>query len=145
MWSQCTWDWKILTIAGLRACDGDLAAAKGQDLSSIRAGLAEGAIALSRSTDWLIETYGSDPALALAGASPYLRLFGTVAGGWLMAMAALAATRRLSDGATDKAFLTAKLATARFYADNILVQADGLAAQIMRGSPPVLALAVEDF
>ena len=84
-------------IAGLRACDGDLAAAKGQDLSGIRAGLAEGAIALSRSTDWLIETYGSDPALALAGATPYLRLFGTVAGGWLMAMAALAATRRLSE------------------------------------------------
>jgi hypothetical protein len=142
-------------IAGLRACDGDLAAAKGQDLSGIRAGLAEGAIALSRSTDWLIETYGSEPALALAGATPYLRLFGTVAGGWLMAMAALAATRRLGDGATGdgaagegmpgKGFLTAKLATARFYADNILVQAEGLAAQIMRGSPPALALAAEDF
>jgi len=137
-------------IAGLRACDGDLAAAKGQDLSGIRAGLAEGAIALSRSTDWLIETYGSDPALALAGATPYLRLFGTVAGGWLMAMAALAATRRLNEGAAGegvpgKAFLMAKLATARFYADNILVQAEGLAAQIMRGSPPALALAAEDF
>jgi hypothetical protein len=44
-----------------------------------------------------------------------------------------------------KAFLMAKLATARFYADNILVQAEGLAAQIMRGSPPALALAAEDF
>jgi len=136
-------------IAGLRACDGDLAAAKGQDLSGIRAALAEGAIALSRSTDWLIETYGSEPALALAGATPYLRLFGTVAGGWLMAMAALAATRRLADGPGDmaggKAFLTAKLATARFYADNILVQAEGLAAQIVRGSAPVLAPAAEDF
>jgi alkylation response protein AidB-like acyl-CoA dehydrogenase len=134
-------------IAGLRACDGDLASAKGEDLSGIRAGLAEGAVALSRSTDWMIETYASNPALALAGASPYLRLFGTVAGGWLMAMAALAATRRLNEGASpaDKSFLPAKLATARFYADNILTQAEGLAAQIMRGGPPVLALASDDF
>src|SRR5262249_2907069 len=50
-------------IAGLRACDGDLAAAKGEDLSGIRAALAESAVALSRSTDWLIETYGAEPAL----------------------------------------------------------------------------------
>jgi len=135
-------------IAGLRACDSDLAAAKGQDLSGIRAALAESAVALSRSTDWLIETHGSDPALALAGASPYLRLFGTVAGGWLMAMAALAATRRLNEAGEslpDKAFLNAKLATARFYADNILIQADALATQITRGGPPALALAAEEF
>jgi len=135
-------------IAGLRACDGDLAAAKGQDLSGIRAALAESAVALSRSTDWLIETQRSDPGLALAGASPYLRLFGTVAGGWLMAMAALAATRRLSEAGenmADKAFLKAKLATARFYADNILIQADALATQITRGSPPALALSAEEF
>jgi 3-(methylthio)propanoyl-CoA dehydrogenase len=137
-------------IAGLRASDGDLANSRGEDLSAIRAALAEGAAALARSTDWLIETHGTNPALALAGATPYLRLFGTVAGGWLMAMAALAAARRLREGAVneatgDKAFLTAKPATARFYADNILVQAEGLTAQIMRGGLPVLGLAAELF
>jgi alkylation response protein AidB-like acyl-CoA dehydrogenase len=137
-------------IAGLRASDGDLANSRGEDLSAIRAALAEGAAALARSTDWLIETHGTNPALALAGATPYLRLFGTVAGGWLMAMAALAAARRLREGAMneatgDKTFLTAKLATARFYADNILVQAEGLTAQIMRGGLPVLGLAAELF
>ena len=132
-------------IAGLRASDGDLASSRGEDLSTIRAALAEGAAALARSTDWLIETHGTNPALALAGATPYLRLFGTVAGGWLMAMAALAALRQLNEDAGNKAFLTAKLASARFYADNILVQAEGLAAQIMRGGPPVLSLAAELF
>ena len=65
-----------------------------------------------------------------------------------MAMAALAATRRLSKSGKntpDKAFLNAKLATAHFYADNILIQADGLATQITRGSPPALALSAEEF
>jgi len=132
-------------IAGIRASSADLAGAKGEDLSALRAGLAEGAVALSRSTDWLIETYGKEPALALAGATPYLRLFGIVAGGWLMAMAALAALRRRSEGAGDPAFLKAKLATARFYADNILVQAEALAAQVIRGGASVLALKAEEF
>jgi 3-(methylthio)propanoyl-CoA dehydrogenase len=132
-------------IAGLRASDADLAAARGEGFSALRAALAEGASALSRSTDWLIETYSTDSALALAGASPYLRLFGTVAGGWLMAMAALAAVRRSGEDAGDAEFLNRKLITARFYADNILVQAEGLANQVMRGGPPVLALAAAEF
>ena len=132
-------------IAGIRASSGDLAGAKGEDLSALRAGLAEGAAALSRSTDWLIETYGREPSLALAGAAPYLRLFGTVAGGWLMAMAALAALRRRSEGSGDAVFLKAKLATARFYADHVLIQAEALAAQVMRGGPSVLALQAEEF
>ncbi|MEA2779644.1 MAG: 3-(methylsulfanyl)propanoyl-CoA dehydrogenase [Rhodospirillaceae bacterium] len=132
-------------ITGIRASNYDLAAARHEDLSAIRAALAEAATALARSTDWLIETHGANPALALAGASPYLRLFGTVAGGWLMAMAALAAARRLAEGAEEQAFLTAKIVTARFYADNILPQADGLTVQILRGGPPVLALPADSF
>ena len=132
-------------IAGIRASSADLAGAKGEDLSALRAALAEGAAALSRSTDWLIATHGAEPALALAGATPYLRLFGVVAGGWLMAMAALAALRRTSEGGGDASFLKAKLATARFYADNILVQAESLAAQVTRGGASVLALEAEQF
>jgi 3-(methylthio)propanoyl-CoA dehydrogenase len=132
-------------IAGIRASDRDLASARGEDLAPIRASLAEAATTLSRASDWLVETHGADPALALAGATPYLRLFGTVAGGWLMAMAALSALRRLGENPGQAAFLKAKLATARFYADNILVEADALAAQIMRGGPSVLALPAELF
>ena len=132
-------------IAGLRACDSDLATARGEEFPGIRANLAEGAVALSRSTDWLVETHEREPALALAGAAPYLRLFGTVAGGWLMAMAALAAARRLGERAGDQGFLAAKLATARFYADNILVQSEGLAAQVLRGGPTVLGLPADLF
>ena len=132
-------------IAGIRASSADLAGAKGEDLSAMRASLAEGAAALSRSTDWLVETHAKEPKLALAGATPYLRLFGTVAGGWLMAMAALAALRRRSEGSSDTVFLKGKLATARFYADHILVHAEALAAQVIRGGASVLALEAEEY
>jgi 3-(methylthio)propanoyl-CoA dehydrogenase len=132
-------------IAGIRASDSDLATVRGEDLAPIRASLAEATTTLSRVTDWIVDTHGANPVLALAGASPYLRLFGTVAGGWLMAMAALSASRRLGEEPGQARFLKAKLATARFYADNILVEADALAAQIMRGGPSVLNLPAELF
>ena len=53
--------------------------------------------------------------------------------------------RRLAARDGDPAFNEAKLVTARFYADNILAQAEGLAAQIMRGGESLLALPAELF
>jgi 3-(methylthio)propanoyl-CoA dehydrogenase len=74
---------------------------------------------------------------------PFLKLMGIVAGGWQMARAALAAERALSSG--DKAFLQAKIATARFYGDQVLVQASGLRDTVVKGAPGVMALTEEQF
>jgi hypothetical protein len=63
----------------------------------------------------------------LAGATPYLRLMATVAGGWMMARAALVTAGRNDDFSADK------LVTARFFADHLLVQAPALAATVTRG------------
>ena len=83
-------------------------------LAPVAAVLGDGLDALDRATDYLVTT---EPALAAAGSAPYLALFGTVAGGWLMARLALAA----QDGAP--AFAAAKLATAHFYAEHYLPRA----------------------
>ena len=73
-------------------------------------------------------THGaSDPARATAGATPYLTLFATVAGGWLMAKAAAVASERLGGGEGDPRFLKAKLQSAQFFADHVLPQTAGLA------------------
>ena len=54
---------------------------------------------------------------------PYLKLFGTVAGGWMMARAALVAQAEVEGSPdADRDFLEAKLATARFYAEHELPQ-----------------------
>ncbi len=66
------------------------------------------------------------PNDALAGATAYLRMFGLVVGGWLMGRSALAAHRLLAGGDGDKAFLAEKIATAHFYASQLLPQAAGL-------------------
>ncbi len=91
-------------------------------------GLAEGLDALERATEWLVE---ADPALAAAGATPYLALFGTVIGGWLMTRLALAAQAAAQDRGGD--FALAKRATARFYAEHYLARAPSYLPAIMGG------------
>jgi hypothetical protein len=80
-----------------------------------------------------------------AGSVTYLKLAGIVLGGWQMARAALAARRKLDAGDGDAAFYRAKIATARFFADHVLSQADGLRHAIVDGSAGVLGLDVEQF
>ncbi len=113
-------------LARIAALDEALAAA-GEDLASIRRGLADGLGALREATDWLMEHGLADPLDALAGATPYLRLFSVVTGGWMMARQALAASAALSDAApADKAFYEGKVLNARFYCEQLLPQAAGL-------------------
>ena len=72
-------------------------------------------------------------------------MFGTVAGGWLLAHSALVARRRLETGDGDRAFLEAKIKTAHFYADNLLPQAAALARSVVRGADSTLALDEAQF
>jgi 3-(methylthio)propanoyl-CoA dehydrogenase len=64
-----------------------------------------------------------DPRAQFAGAVPFLKLIGIVAGGWQMARGALVSEKRLSSREGDASFCEAKIATARFYGDHVLVQA----------------------
>ena len=58
----------------------------------------------------------------MAVSVPFLRLCGFTIGGWLMARAADVAANKLAAGASDREFLEAKLATAHFYATQVLPQ-----------------------
>jgi acyl-CoA dehydrogenase len=69
---------------------------------------------------------------ALAGATPYLRQFGTVIGGWLMARSAIAA--KASPAEHDDEFLADKVVTTRFYGEHLLPQASGLIPTIKGGN-----------
>jgi alkylation response protein AidB-like acyl-CoA dehydrogenase len=114
-------------------------------LHGIGTRLAEAAAALRTAIDWMVPAAGSMPRAAYAGAVPYLRLWGLVTGGWQMGRAALIAARHLRAGTGDAAFLKAKIATARFYAECLLPQAAGLAQTVTGGGETALALAAEQF
>ena len=86
---------------------------------------------LSRVTAWLLAKIEKEPDAALAGATPYLRLFGITTGGCLLAKQALAALRLGGDAA-------GRVATTRFFAENIAVQSDALERTVIEGAPGVL-------
>jgi alkylation response protein AidB-like acyl-CoA dehydrogenase len=133
-------------IAHMRALDTELAAHSGHHgLAAMRASLAAGLDDLHQATAWLLDTYPRDAGAASAGAVPYLKLFGTVAGGHQMFRAALVAKARLDAGSTEYDFYRAKLATARFYAEHIMPLAHAFRVAVTEGSPAVLALEEAQF
>ncbi len=123
----------------VRDLDVELAAA-GDDLATLRQGLEAGVEALGQATEWLLAC--GDARDAAAGATPYLRLFGIVAGGYLMSRATLAARMRLAAG-DDEVFHRAKIATARFYGEQILPQAPGLLGPATRGATTLFEIDAE--
>ena len=96
--------------------------------ASLRQPLADGLATLEAATAYLIT---AEPALAAAGAVPYLNLFGTVIGGYLMARLAIAAAQ------ASHPLAAAKLATARFFAEHILAAGPGFLPAIRGGATVV--------
>lgn len=135
---------KVL-LGEMRALDKQLASATHPAISVIRRALSEGVAALDEATDWLLATYPHNMKAAAAGAVPFLKLFGTVAGGWQMARAALIAKNRLDAGAEDFDFYRGKIGTARFYAEHVMPLAHAFKQEIVHGSTSVLGLEEAQF
>jgi acyl-CoA dehydrogenase len=130
-------------LTEMRALDQELAAV--DELESIRNGLSSGVDDLAAAVDWLVANAPDDRNVPGAASVNLLMLAGTVIGGWQMARAALAANRRLADADTDKAFLEAKVITARFYAEQILPRSSGYRQAAMSGSDTTMAMPEESF
>jgi len=94
--------------------------------------LEEALDSLTRATRWMLAHLEKDINQALAGATPYLRLFSIAAGGCLLAQQALAALRLNTDTGS-------RVVLARFFAENIVVHAPALERAIVEGSGGVLA------
>ncbi len=129
----------LTLIDEMRGLDAGLAAA-GESFAGMHRGYVQAVHALEAGTRWLVDHYRQQPEAAAAVAVPYLKLFGTVAGGWLMARAALIARERLAAPGADREFLEAKLATARFYLEHLLPQAAALSQTVTAGAASTLAL-----
>jgi butyryl-CoA dehydrogenase len=130
-------------VAEMRATASELARAGG-DCAVIGARLRGAVDAYDGVIDFVVGAFKGDVRAVYAGSVPYLKLAGIVHGGWQMGRAALAATRRLAAG-DDPAFHRAKIATARFFADHMLVTVAALATAATEGSAGTLALTEEQF
>jgi alkylation response protein AidB-like acyl-CoA dehydrogenase len=121
-------------IGEVKKLDGQLAAHP-----ELRRTLADGVKAVEECVQFIVSA--KDPRAPFAGAVPFLKLMGIVAGGWQTARAALAAGK----ASGDDSFHKAKIATARFYADHVLVQAPALRNTVVNGAAGVMALSEDQF
>lgn len=110
---------------------------------SLHLGLAVSA--LKEATDWLYTNAPNDPNAAPAGATPYLRMFSTIVGGYLLAKSALKAKNLLAAGDSDKGFLSAKIITANFFVAQIMPQATALLGPVTEGADTLFAITEEQL
>ncbi|MFK8024467.1 MAG: acyl-CoA dehydrogenase [Ilumatobacter sp.] len=101
------------------------------------------AVSTARSaTDHLLSISGSDPRSLLGSSVPYLRLLGTTVCGGLLAKSAIEA----SNGADyDADFLAAKVASAKFFGEQILPTTVGLLAAVTSNSDDLYALSADQL
>jgi acyl-CoA dehydrogenase len=121
-------------IAGYRAIAGEVA--KVQDpVFGDTAERIEGALkVLERTSKHMLS---AKPGDLLAGATPYLRIFGLVAGAAYLGEIALAAHKTKTAGDANPAH-DARIATARFFAENLLPAAAGLELAVVSGAASVM-------
>ncbi|PKO51634.1 MAG: acyl-CoA dehydrogenase [Betaproteobacteria bacterium HGW-Betaproteobacteria-21] len=131
-------------VAEMRQVEAQLDAAD-PALAAIRRSLSAGVTAVEEAVAYILSTYNEDIKAASVGSVPFLKLLGIVAGGWQMARAALVAKKKLAEQAGEAGFYTAKLATARFYADHVMAQAPGLSYAVVNGAAGALELPEELF
>jgi acyl-CoA dehydrogenase len=132
-------------LGELAELEAGLARAADPAAGALAAGLAEGRKAIERCVEFILGRVEKEPAAVYAGAVPFLRLVGIVAGGWQMGRAVLAAGRGLASGRGDAKFLGAKLSTARFYAEHVLAEAPALARVATSGADALMALDDDQF
>ncbi len=110
---------------------------------AIGTSLAQARGAFEAALDWMLENSRKDIDAAFAGSVPFLMLSGTLAAGWMLAKAALAA-QTARDAGQDSAFLTQKIATALFYARHVLPECATEQTRILHGAQSLLGAAFPD-
>ncbi|MCB4788645.1 MULTISPECIES: acyl-CoA dehydrogenase [Delftia] len=134
-----------LAIAGqIEKTEAELAASGTPEALAVARQLAAARQAFVEAVHFVSGQAKAEPNAVYAGSVPYLMLAGNLVAGWQMGRALLAAEQLLHKG-QDAAFMRAKIATARFYAEHILVKAAGLRDAIVHGGDSVMALPMDAF
>ncbi|MFL5151186.1 MAG: acyl-CoA dehydrogenase [Microvirga sp.] len=121
-------------IAAMRATLQRLVKEATPAFGSTGARLREAVESLDRATSFMLKAAsGNQPEAALAGATPYLRLFALAQGGAGLAEAARAASAAAAAGDSDPAH-PARIALCRFFAENVATAARGLEESVIFGA-----------
>ncbi|MEJ6739211.1 MAG: acyl-CoA dehydrogenase, partial [Actinomycetota bacterium] len=119
--------------------------AAGAEFAGIRDRIGESLACVRNTVMWLMEHGIADVRNALAGATPFLRMFGLLVGARYLADSALAAKADIDAGVGDAEYLNARITVARFYCDNLLPGVLGLESAVTAGFEDLYAIANESL
>ena len=120
-------------IAAMRAAVQGAAQKGGEAFGTAVPRLREAVESLDRATSAMLRALKvGDGEAALAGATPYLRLFGLARGGASLAAIAVAAQAAIAAGDNDPA-QAGRIALCRFFAENLATAARGLEESAVQG------------
>ena len=115
----------------------------GPEFSGIRDRIDESLACVRNTVIWLMEHGIADVRNALAGATPFLRMFGLLVGARYLADSALAAKADIDACLGDAEYLNARITVARFYCDNLLPGVLGLESAVTAGFADLYAISNE--
>ncbi|GAA5627767.1 3-methylmercaptopropionyl-CoA dehydrogenase [Brucella sp. NBRC 12953] len=116
-----------------------------EKLSFFTKHLKKGVNDLQAATMWLMQNAMAKPDNAGAASNDYMHLFGLVALGYMWARMAKVAEEKLASGEGNKAYLEAKLVTARYYFERIMPESVAHLARIQSGADSMMALNADAF
>ncbi|CAM8629058.1 CaiA Acyl-CoA dehydrogenases [Acidimicrobiia bacterium] len=117
--------------------------AAGSEFAGMRDRIDESLACVRNTVMWLTEHGIADVRNALAGATPFLRMFGLLVGARYLADSALSAKVDIDAGVGDIEYLNARITVARFYCDNLLPGVLGLESAVTAGFEDLYAISNE--
>ncbi len=96
---------------------------------------------LEQTTAWMLQSTADDLFQAAAGATPFLNMWGSVVGAWIMLQRAIVE----EDTIFDTTEMEGQRMSADFYVRNILPRAKGYADQVVDGGDALLTMAEDLF
>jgi alkylation response protein AidB-like acyl-CoA dehydrogenase len=127
-------------VAEIRATQAEVEAQG--EMAAVASSLASGADSLEEVASWVIIHHLDNPQLPGAVAVNFLMAAGTILGCLLLAKGALISKQKMAD---DYAFYSAKVVTARFYAQQIMPRAAAHVKAAQSGSDMTMALSEDQF
>jgi len=131
-----------LLVEKIKQTESDLSASGTIAALAVLKQLTPARVAFEDSVAYILANVKTDIKAVFAGSVNYLMLTGLLVSGWQMARALLSAERNLSQ---DPAFYSAKIKTAQFHAEHLLMKAPTLAGTILEGGKSAVALESEQF
>jgi hypothetical protein len=130
--------------AAVEQTEHALAACSYADATKMQQRLAQAREEFLEALTFMLAQNTTSAALAYSGSVPFLMMTGYLVAGWQMARAWLVAHERMAQG-VDVPFMQAKIHTARFYADHLLVRMHALHHAVTHGASSVCAMSSEGF